>query len=150
MALPEIKDTTGTNLARYKMTRADGTTEEITLEFYPADDYVPGTPFNAATVNPWIKKINNHDLGPITDIAIPTSQFVESSDFEQYPYHVDVALAGLLSSDYLLVSYSPATLEEGCMAPQGQSLDGIMRLYAYELPADSIEIKTVLIERKGV
>ena len=44
MALSEIKDTTGSKLNQYKITHADGTTEVVTLEFSPGDDYVPGTP----------------------------------------------------------------------------------------------------------
>lgn len=149
-ALSEIKDTTGSNLGRYKMTRSDGTTEEITLEFFPGDDYSPGTPFNAATVNPWIKKINNHDISPINDITVSISQFTLSTDFEQYPYHADVPIEGLLETDYALVTYHPATLEEGSVAPQGQTLNGILRLYAYKIPENDVVIKTILIERKGV
>ena len=149
MALSEIKDTTGSKLNQYKITHADGTTEVVTLEFSPGEDYVPGTPFNAATVNPWLRKINNHDLAPLENITVPTSQFVDSADYPQYVYHVDIAVAGLLESDYCHVTLSPSTDEEGCIA-KGRSLNGILRLYAIALPEESITISTLVIDRRGV
>ena len=148
MALSEIKNSTGTYLNRYQLTHEDGTSEVVTLEFYPGDDYVPGTPFNESTVNPWIQKINSHDIEPILNLTAPRSSFVNSTDYPQYAYHADIAVAGLLESDLCDLVFSPATDAEGCIE-KGKTLNGVLRLYANKLPDVSVVIDSLLINRRG-
>lgn len=59
MAISHITDSTGTTLNRYTLTHSDSTTEVVTLDFNPSADYVAGTPYNAATINPIIDEVNN-------------------------------------------------------------------------------------------
>lgn len=53
-----VTDSTGTVLNQYILTHSDNTTETVKLTFDPSNDYVAGTPFNAATMNPIIDRLN--------------------------------------------------------------------------------------------
>lgn len=52
MAISQFTDSTGTVLNQYTLTHSDNTTETVKLDFAPSGDYVAGTPFSAATMNP--------------------------------------------------------------------------------------------------
>lgn len=92
---------------------------------------------------------NNHDLGTDRKCHGADIRSLLTRRFTAVAYHVDVAVAGLLESDYCHVTLSPATDEEGCIA-KGRSLNGILRLYAIALPEESITISTLVIDRRGV
>lgn len=149
--LNEIVDTSGSHLNRYKLTREDGTSEVIDLDFNPGEDFQIGTLFAAVTMNPMIKKINDHDLSVITDVQVAASSFTNSADYPDiYLYHADIPIQGLLATDYVEVNPSPASKELRCLGPDNQSFDGILRLYATELPVENIVIASILIHRRDV
>ena len=52
MAISQFTDSTGSVLNQYTLTHSDNTTETVKLDFNPSSDYVAGTPFSAATMNP--------------------------------------------------------------------------------------------------
>lgn len=143
-----VKNTAGSHLNRYTMNDLEN--GDVELIFHPGSDYVPGTPFDESFMNPLIRKVNAHDLDPIRNLEIPASQFKSSTDYTLYPYCVDLALEGVLETDYPLVTYTPETLSQGCMAGQGKSLNGIIRLYAYSIPATKITIDSIFLIRRGV
>lgn len=143
-----VKNTTGSHLNRYTMNELSN--GDIELTFHPGEDYVPGSPFDESFMNPLIRKVNAHDLDPIRNVELSASQFKSSSDYAMYPYCVDLAVQGLLETDYPLVTYTPDTLNQGCMAGQGKSMNGIIRLYAYSIPSTKITIDSIFIIRRGV
>lgn len=58
MAIDHIKNSTGSILNRYTITKEDGISETARLTFNPSDDYVSGTPFAEDSINPMIDVIN--------------------------------------------------------------------------------------------
>lgn len=130
--IEHITNASGTNLKKYKLKHLSGGTEEdVELTFSPSEDYVAGTPFNEATINPIIDKVN---------YPYEIDEEIENNDrkvyFENEDGGKDLTYATLNGIDFdnlLASSFSTYTAIEDCY------------LYAYVGGSSGIQINGIVI-----
>lgn len=112
MAINHVTDSTGTILNRYILTDLDdSSTKNITLSFNPSADYVAGTKFSAATMNPIIDCLNittgtlqaGDTTIRISDERIETNSILSfyTEIYNVFPINVSV------SSGYVDLTFEP-------------------------------------------
>lgn len=80
--------------------------------------------------------------------TIEPTQFKANTDEykDYYPYYVDLYDNRLKEYSWVEVNYTPATLQLGCMSAQVRIMNGILRLYADEIPSGNIDIDNVFFK----
>lgn len=79
--------------------------------------------------------------------VVPTSAFVSSATYADYPYRASVALAGVLSTMVPHVVFGASDAKSGKFAPVADCYNGGVYLYASAVPAANITVPTIICWR---
>lgn len=134
------------------------TTEAVTFTSVSMEGvYVPVASFNehlqdkdvhvtTAEKEAWNALIGGGSL-TFTDVSIPTDLWVEDTTYEDYPYRADIPCDGVTEEYYPEVVFDVPEATSGNYAPVTHTGDGIVSIYAKEVPADAIVIPSIYCEK---
>lgn len=137
--------------------KVNGHTVDIDV---PANAKLTDTTYGVATesddglmTSAMVAKLNRlSDEVKLQNITITVAEFAANTDdyASVYPYCADYAVSGMTATCMVInLSYSPPTLLSGCMASQGQTLDGLIRLYATSMPKEDIVVDNIVWKEVG-
>lgn len=84
-----------------------------------------------------------------TNKTIATSEWVNDITYENYPYRADIACSGVTANYYPEVVFSLADAVSGYFAPVCESFNNIVRIYASNIPENTITIPTIKCTKAG-
>lgn len=78
-----------------------------------------------------------------TDLSVPTDKWETDTTYESYPYKADIPCEGVTAAFFSDVVFNVADAISGNYAPVSSTEDGIVRIYASEIPSEDITIPTI-------
>ena len=78
-----------------------------------------------------------------TDISVPVSSWKSDTTYETYPYKADISCEGVTADYKPDVVFDVAEATSGIYAPVASTGDGIVSIYASEIPSDAITIPSI-------
>lgn len=95
--------------------------------------------------------LNMNNFKLFTSITIPSSAWVASTTFADYPYQADITLEGITQNWGIDIVFNPihADLIGGAFT-QPQDANGTTRIYAKKNPAQDVMVVAALCFNKGV
>ena len=82
-----------------------------------------------------------------TDTVVPASAFVETGEYDEYPYRAAVSLEGVLASMIPEVVYGIGDATSGNFAPAAETYNGGVYIYASDIPDGDTVIPTIICWR---
>ena len=84
-----------------------------------------------------------HPTKFFTNIECPMSQWKKSNEVTEYPYSLDIPLDYIKSTSMATVIFNEDDIKYDDYAPICQTLDGIVRIYAKNIPFKNIIISEI-------
>lgn len=79
--------------------------------------------------------------------AIPSPNWVPSTEYPQYPYHADLVFAEVTENDVPIVNFSMRDAISGNYAPVSEAFDGRVRIYAKQIPSEPTVISSIVCQK---
>lgn len=78
-----------------------------------------------------------------SDVSVAVDAWAEDTTYTDYPYKADVACEGVTADHKPDVTFDVAEAISGVYAPVAVTGEGVVSIYAKEIPADAITIPTI-------
>lgn len=120
---------------------ASGTTYEVALATYD----VGSTAISNLVPVLSTVQMPNARVEITRNITIPRASFVSNATYPDFPKSVDVSVAGLKASDYVLAEFDVPDAISNNYAPKVSVQDGFYRIYAVEVPSADLILATQVV-----
>lgn len=96
-----------------------------------------------------IGKALNSDVLTFENVLIETTSWIEDSTYSDFEYKADIPCEGVTAEFFSDVVFGLVEATSGNYAPISLTSDGIVTIYAVEVPESTISIPTILCIKGG-
>lgn len=146
----DVLDVTQNEKRKYRIINNDDgsvSLEDVTVYLQNGDS------FGANEINEINQKVNETagNVIVVNDVSVPVDSWQNSSDYTGYPQKALISVENVTENYVPYVTFNVDDANSGMFASVAQTGEGVVSIYASNVPSDAIKIPTIMcIKEVGV